>query len=69
MYAEEERHPKDPLNKEEGNLRDGEIWVDLSVSQDNKPEIKLILKELRYELRKVKEYNEGDHFANKRFMF
>ena len=34
MSAEEERRPKQPLN-EEGNLRDGEFWVDLNESQDN----------------------------------
>ena len=28
MSIEEERHPEQPLN-EEGNLRDGELWVDL----------------------------------------
>ena len=28
MPADEECHPENPLNNEEGNLRDGEIWVD-----------------------------------------
>ena len=36
MYAEEEHHPENPLNHEEGNLSDGEIWVNLNDSQDNK---------------------------------
>ena len=36
MSAEEERHPTNHLNNEEGNLRDGEIWVDLNEIQDNK---------------------------------
>ena len=37
MSAEEEHHLANPLNHEEGNLRDGEIWVDLNDSQDNNP--------------------------------
>ena len=57
MPAEEERRPKQPLN-EEGNLRDGEFWVDINESQDNKSELKKTVNELRYELRKVKEDNE-----------
>ena len=44
MSAYEECQPKNPLDKEEGNLRDGEIWVDLSVRQDNKSKLKVILK-------------------------
>ena len=40
MYAKEERRPKNPLNKQEGNLRDGEFWVDLNDSQHNKYELK-----------------------------
>ena len=35
MSAEEERHPENPLNNEEGNLKDGEILVDLNDIQDN----------------------------------
>ena len=58
MSIEEERHPENPLNNEEGNLRDGEILVDLNDSQDNKSELKRTVKELRLELRKVKEDNE-----------
>ena len=28
--VEEELHPENPLNNEEGNLRDGDIWVNLN---------------------------------------
>ena len=35
MSAEEERHLENPLNNEEGNLKDGEILVDLNDIQDN----------------------------------
>ena len=41
-----------------GNLRDGELWVDLNESHDNKYELKRIVDELRSKLRKVKEDNE-----------
>ena len=58
MYAEEERHPKQPLNNEEGNLRDGEFWVYLNEIQDNKSELKRTVDELISGLRKVKEDNE-----------
>ena len=58
MSVEEEHHPKNPLNREEENIRDGEIWVDLNDSQDNKSELQRTVKELRFELRKVKEDNE-----------
>ena len=58
MYVEEERRSKQPLNNEEGNLRDGEFWVDLNEIQDKKYELKRIVDELRSELRKVKEDNE-----------
>ena len=57
MSVEEERHLKQPL-KEEGNLRDGQFWVDLNESQDNKSELKRTVNKLRSELRKVKEDNE-----------
>ena len=40
MSVEQERHSKYPLNNKEGNLKDGEIWVDLNDSQDNKSERK-----------------------------
>ena len=58
MFAEEERRPEHPLNNEEGNLRDGEICVDLNDSQDNKSKLKWVVKELIFELSKVKEDNE-----------
>ena len=54
MSIEEEHHPKNHLNREEENIRDGEIWVDLNDSQDNKSELKQTAKELSSELRKVK---------------
>ena len=57
MSTEEERRLKQPLN-EEGNLRDGEFWVDLNKSRDNKSDLKRSVNELRFELRKVKEDNE-----------
>ena len=58
MSTKEECHPENTLNHEEGNLKDGEIWVDLKGSQDNKYELKRAVKELRSEIRKFKEYNE-----------
>ena len=39
MSAEEESHPRNPINNEEDNLRDGNIWVNLNESQDNKYEL------------------------------
>ena len=36
MLAENEYNPENPLDNEDDNLRDGEIWVDLNDSQDNK---------------------------------
>ena len=58
MFAEEEHHPENPLNREEENIRDGEIRVELNDSQDNKFESQRTAKELRSELRKFKEDNE-----------
>ena len=58
MSAEEESHPEQPLNNEEGNIRDGEFLVDLNESQDNKYELKRTMDELRSELRNVKEDND-----------
>ena len=58
MSAEEEHHQEHPLNNEESNLRDGEKWVELNYSYDNKSEIKQNVKELRSELIKFKEDNE-----------
>ena len=37
MSAEEESHPRNLINNEEGNLRDGEIWVNVNESQTNRP--------------------------------
>ena len=44
MSVEEEPLPGNPLNNEEGNLRDGEIWVTLNESQDNKYELQITVK-------------------------
>ena len=32
MYAEEEFHPKNPLNNDKDNLRDWKIWVNQNES-------------------------------------
>ena len=32
IYAEEQRRLENPLNHEEGKLRDGEFWVELNDS-------------------------------------
>ena len=32
ISAEEEHHQENPLNNEEGNLRNGEIWIELNDS-------------------------------------
>ena len=40
MSAEEEHHPENHLNNEEGNLKDGEIWVHLYDSKENKSQLK-----------------------------
>ena len=38
-------HPINPINNEEGNLRDGEIWVNLNEIQTNNPsELQELLK-------------------------
>ena len=58
MYVEKERQPENILNREERNLRDEEIWVDLNDSQDNKSELQRIVKELMSDLRKVNKDNE-----------
>ena len=58
MYAEKECHIEDTLNNQEGNLRDGEFWVDINDNQDNKYELKRTVNELTYELRKVNKDNE-----------
>ena len=51
MCAEEESCPRNPINYEDGNLRDGEISVNLIESQDNKSKLHKIVKELRSELK------------------
>ena len=54
MFAEEESHPRNHVNNEEG-----EIWVNLNDSQnDNLFELQRIVKELRSELKIVREDNE-----------
>ena len=35
MYDEEESHPRNPVNNEEGNIRDGEIWLNLNESRND----------------------------------
>ena len=37
IIAEEESHPKNPVNNEEGNLREGEIWVNIIEIRNDKP--------------------------------
>ena len=58
MSIEEESHPRNPINNEEGNLRDGDIWVNLNEIQVKKYELQRTIKELRLELKGVKEDNE-----------
>ena len=33
MSAKEESHPRNPINNEEGNLGDGDIWANLRKSR------------------------------------
>ena len=59
ISAQEESHPRNLINNEEGNPRDGEIWVNLNESQTNNPfELERIVKELRSELKRVRNDNE-----------
>ena len=59
MSTKEESHPRNPINNEEGNLRDGEIWTNLNKSQNNNPsELQRDVKELRSKLKRVREDNE-----------
>ena len=58
MSTEEESHPRNTINNDEGNLRDGEIWVNMNEHKDNKYELQRTVKELRSELKRVKEDNE-----------
>ena len=59
MSVEEESYPRNLVNNEEGNLRDGEIWEDLNESINNNPsELQQTVKELRALLKRVKEDNK-----------
>ena len=54
--AEEKWHPRNLVNNEEGNIRDGEIWVNLNESRNDNPfELQQTFKELREKLKWVKE--------------
>ena len=47
MPAEEEWHPRNIVKSEEGNIRDGEIWVNLNESRNDNPcELQKIVKYL-----------------------
>ena len=59
MSTEEESHPRNPVNSEKGNVRDGEIWVNLNESRNYNPhELQQTVKELREEQNRVKEDNK-----------
>ena len=59
MFVEEELRLEDPINNEEGNIRDDEIWVNLNESRnDNPSEFLQTVKYLREELKWVKEDNK-----------
>ena len=59
MSVEGESHPKDLERNEEGNIRDDEIWVNLNESMnDNPSEFLQTVKDLKEELKRVKEDNE-----------
>ena len=48
MSTEVESHPRNPVNNEEGILRDGEIWVNSNETRNNKAsKLQKIVKELR----------------------
>ena len=48
MSGEEESHRRNIVTNEEGNIRDGEIWVNPNESRnDNMSELQQIVKELR----------------------
>ena len=48
MFAEEESHPRNPINNEEDDVRDGEKWVNLNeIRNDNLSELQRTIKELR----------------------
>ena len=57
--AEEKWHPRNLVNNEEGNIRDGEIWVNINESMnDNPSKLQQRVKKLREELKRAKEDNE-----------
>ena len=59
MPSEEESHPRNPINNEEDNIRDGEIRIILNECRtDNPSELQQTVKELREELKRVEEDNE-----------
>ena len=48
MSSEEESRHRNTVTNEEGNIRDGEIWVKLNESRNNNPpELQQTIKELR----------------------
>ena len=54
ISAEEESRPRNPINNEEGNIRDGEIWVNLNESRNDNPcELQKIVKELLEGLKRI----------------
>ena len=45
ISTEKESHSRNPINNEEGNIGDGEIWVNLNESRnDNPSELQKIVK-------------------------
>ena len=59
MSVEGESHTKDLENNEQGNIRVCEIWLNSNESRnDNPSEILQIVKDLKDELKRVKEDNE-----------
>ena len=59
MFVEGESHPKYLEKNEEGNIRDGQIWVNFNESRnDNPSELLRTTKYLNEELKWVKEDNE-----------
>ena len=56
MSIEGESHPKERENIEEGNIRDGDIWVNLNESMnDNQSEILHTTNYLKVELQTIKQ--------------
>ena len=63
MSREEESHRRNKVTNEEGNKRDGEIWVNINESRnDNMSELQQIVTELRASQKWVKENKE--HILN-----